>query len=228
MKTSKLLVPALCLSAALLSGCSQTQTQGADTQTDPAPVGQTASEAAMSDWQDSAFYERPMGEIADDLALLGFEQTSEHYDEESAFFTATFEGAPASNPVQGADSTVTLDVFLSEPAFREGVDEFTLQNLAEDAAPNGFDVFFYFPEVDSSEYEGLARKVADAAGLGAFTDSYVGDAPFSEGREVGNFAVVGSFNGTEAQCMLVVSRFEGEDAVPNPDAPLVVSYGYYV
>ena len=231
MRLTKMLAPALCLSAALLAGCSQAPATDPQALGNPAPVvDETAepTEPAMSDWQDAAFYERPVREVASDLALLGFEQTDEYYDEESAYFSAAFAGAPEGNPVEGADKTVTLNVFLSEPSFQEGATEFTLQTLAEDAAPNGFDVFFYFPEVDPSEYEGLARKVADAAGLGAFVDSYVGDAPFSEGRQVGNFSAEGSFNGTEAQCLFVVSPAEDTSAVPNPDAPLTVSYGYYV
>ena len=222
-----MLAPALCLSAALLAGCSQAPATDPQAQGDQATVTDETAVPAMTDWQDPAFYERPARDIASDLALLGFEQTGEYYDEESAYFGATFEGAPEENPVEGADETVSLDIFLSEPAFQEGTTEYTLDALAADAAPNGFDVFFYFPEVDSSEYEGLARKVADAAGLGAFTDSYVGEAPFGEGF-VGNFSTEGSFKGTDALCTLVVSHYEGPRQDSLADAPLAVSYGYYV
>lgn len=232
MRLSKLLVPALCLSVALLAGCAQTTPGGADAQTDRTPVqdvmdGGTA-EPEQSNWQQPAFYERSFSEVTSDLDLLGFELVDEYYDEENAYLSVAFRGTPAGVTLEGSDGTVTVNLYASEPTFSDDAGEPSAETLADGVAPNGFDVFLYVPDADPSEYEGIARQAADAAGLGEFTDSYVGEAPFTEGQQVGNFTTETTFNGEAAGCLFVVQRYEDPSVAPNPDAPLVVSYGCYM
>ena len=166
MRLTKLLVPALCLSVALLAGCAQTTPEGADAPTDRAPVQDvmdgTATEPEQSNWQQPAFYERSFSEVTSDLGLLGFELVDEYYDEENAYLSVAFRGAPAGVTLEGSDGTVTVNLYASEPTFSDDAGEPSAETLADGVAPNGFDVFLYVPDADPSEYEGIARQAADA------------------------------------------------------------------
>ena len=255
MRFTKTVVAALVLSTALLVGCGQAP--ATDATQDEAAVEQTEPEAepepAMTNWQDGAFYERPFPEIASDLELLGFELTDELYDDSDpsgtyTFFMPSFRGTPENNPVEGSDVTVeigltyenptfaegadertceTLDQEVLPPTFAEGADERTCETLDQEVLPTGATIGFYLPEADPSEYETIARSVADAVGLPAFTDSTVGD-PFETGRVIGNFTYPDTFKGQEIESMLIISSSSNPESLPNPDMPLFVSYGPYL
>lgn len=239
MRFTKTVVAALVLSTALLVGCGQAPaTDATDATQDEAAVEQTEPEAepepepAMTNWQEGAFYDRPFPEIASDLELLGFELTDELYDDSDpsgtyTFFMPSFQGTPEDNPVEGSDETVTIGLTYENPTFAEGTDERTCETLDQEVLPTGATIGFYLPEVDSSEYETIARSVGDAVGLPAFTDSTVGD-PFETGRVIGNFTYPDTFKGQEIESMLIVSSSSNPESLPNPDMPLLVSYGPYL
>lgn len=235
MRFTKTVVAALVLSTALLVGCGQAPaTDATDATQDEAAVEQAEPEAepAMTNWQESAFYERPFPEIASDLELLGFELTDEFYDDSDpsgtyTFFMPTFQGTPGDNPVEGSDETVTIGLTYENPTFAEGTDERTCETLDQEVLPTGATIGFYLPEADSSEYEAIARSVGDAVGLPAFTDSTVGD-PFETGRVIGNFTYPDTFKGQEIESMLIISVATSPESLPNPDMPLFVSYGPYL
>lgn len=239
MKATKVLVPMLCLSTLLLMGCGSQGTAGdqTDAGADDAAVEQQAEaepepEPAMSNWTENSFYERPVAQIASDLELLGFEVSSEYYDDslESdgwTYYQLSLNGTPEDLPVEGASETVGIGLTVENPTLKEGETEYTLDTIDEATLPTGFNVFFFFPEADSSEYEALATKVADAVGLGALTTDYVGD-PFEIGRIVGNFTYADSYKGVETESMVIVSPYSDPQDAPDPDMPLAVSYGPYV
>lgn len=222
----------LALSTALLAGCSQAATTDAeDATTRQEVVEQQAEpepELAMSDWQDTAFYERPVHEIVSDLELMGFELTDQYREKGDGYdyLLAYFQGDPAENPLEGADKTVTLAIQVDNPTFSDGAEEEVCATLADDAIPNSFNVDFYFPSTDPSDYDALAERMADTLGLGEIVDGSVVESPFNEGQMLGNYSGNGSFNGIEASWMIIVSPQDGD--TPNPDAPLLASYSYYV
>ena len=225
---------ALALSTTLLAGCgAQDAADGStDAQGDAAAQEEVEPEPAMSNWTENSFYERPLPEIASDLELLGFELTDEFYDDSDpsgayTFFMPSFRGTPEDNPVEGSSETVTIGLTYENPTFEEGTEERTCETIDQEALPTGATIFFYLPEADPSEYETIARSVADAVGLPAFTDSYVGD-PFETGRIVGNFTYPDTFKGQEIESLLTISVAANPESLPDPDMPLAVSYGPYL
>lgn len=243
MRLPKIVIaPILCLSLGLLVGCGQAPAQDDAATQDEAPAAEATEpeaepepEPAMSNWTENSFYERPISEIASDLELLGFEMSGENsYTDTDAlgdvvYYFLSFRGTPEDNPLEGSDKTVGVDFTIENPALKEGETEYTLENLDEGTIPTGFSIGFYLPEDDPSEYEALATKLADAVGLGAFTDSYVGDA-FGTGRVIGNFDYADTYKGVECTSMLLISPTMDDyvSSLPNPDMPLLISYGPYV
>lgn len=230
------LVPMLCLSLGLLVGCGQAPAQDDAASQDDAPAAETVEpEPAMSNWTENSFYERSVPEIASDLELLGFELSNESsYEDTDAagdvvYYMLSFQGTPEDNPLEGSDETVNIGLTVENPALQEGETEYTLETIDPETLPTGFDVSFHLPEADPSEYEALATTLADAVGLGTFTSSYVGDA-FGTGRVLGNFDYVDTYKGVECTSMVIVSpTSEGNvSTLPNPDMPLLISYGAYV
>ena len=225
---------ALALSTTLLAGCGAqgAADDSAGAQGDAAAQEEVEPEPAMSNWTENSFYERPLPEIASDLELLGFELTDEFYDDSDpsgayTFFMPSFRGTPEDNPVKGSSETVTIGLTYENPTFEEGTEERTCETIDQEALPTGATIFFYLPEADPSEYETVARSVADAVGLPAFTDSYVGD-PFETGRIVGNFTYQDTFKGQEIESLLTISVAANPESLPDPDMPLAVSYGPYL
>ena len=83
MRSTRMIVPVLCLSTALIAGCSQgTQpagSTGSATQgSAPAAAAEQTPQAELTAWQDKTFYERPVADIASDLELLDFEITADN------------------------------------------------------------------------------------------------------------------------------------------------------
>lgn len=229
------------LSTALLVGCGEQGAPAADTtgeqdgaaveQAEPEP-SEPAPEPEMSNWTESAFYDRPLPQIKGDLELLGFELTGELYDDSDpsgtyTYFMPTFQGTPESNPVEGSGETVTIGLTYENPTFEEGAEERTCETIDQEVLPNGATIMFYLPEADPSEYGTIARGVADAVGLPEFTDSYVGDF-VGTGRIVGNFTYPDTFKDVDTESMLVISTAADPSSLPDPDMPLMVSYGPYV
>lgn len=240
MKPIRTLIPVALLSVALLAGCgSQAQAPDAgeaaveteeqapdaaeqDEEAEPAP------EPAMSNWYDKTFYERPVAEIASDLELLGFEVSSEAYDDttpETTFYTVTFKGTPEGNPLEGTGDTVAASLSIYQPAFKDDAAGQTLDDLAEDTMPTGYNVSFFYPETPDSEYEGLAQNAAETLGFGEITDSSLGD-PFENGRIIGNYFGTGTYQGVDAEWLIFVSTYDAEN-VPDADFPTIVDVGYW-
>lgn len=225
---------ALALSTTLLAGCGAQDAadDSAGAQGDAAAQEEVEPEPAMSDWTENSFYERPLPEIASDLELLGFELTDEFYDDSDpsgvyTFFMPSFQGTPEDNPVEGSSETVTIGLTYENPTFEEGTEERTCETIDQEALPTGATIFFYLPEADSSEYGTIAQGVADAVGLGEFTEDYVGDA-FGTGRVIGNYTYQDTFKGQEIESLLTISVAANPESLPDPDMPLMVSYGPYL
>ena len=236
MRFTKAIAAALVLSTALLVGCGQAPATGADdATTDETTVEQTEPEPepAMSDWTENSFYERPLPEIASDLELLGFELSAEDsFEGEDASGTITyympnFRGTPEDNPVEGSSETVGIGLTYENPPLQEGENEYTVETIDQEVLPTGVTINFYLPEADSSEFGTVAQGVADAVGLGELTEDYVGD-PFGTGRVIGNFIYQDTFRGTEVEAYLLVSLVSDPESLPDPDMPLMVSYGPYL
>lgn len=173
-----MIVPVLCLSTALIAGCSQgTQPAGSTGSTGPATQGSAPAAAAeqtpqaeLTAWQDKTFYERPVANIASDLELLDFEITADNYYEEEQsgyrYCETTFSGQPADNPFEDSDPTVNITVTVEDPVFVDGAENLGYETLAEGTLPTGYTVWLSYTERDPSEYEAVARQVADTLGLG--------------------------------------------------------------
>lgn len=237
MMTKRAIVPALCLAAALLAGCSQGAGSGDATTTGSAGQGSGSAAVAkaeapqpkMSNWQDASFYERPVQEVAADLELLGFSQALEQFmdDPDYPYYNVAFEGEPADNPVEGSDSRVIVGLGVYNPQVVDGEEEVTLDTLADGTDVTSYELYFYFDKTDPSEYETLARQVADAMGCGAFTDSHVG-ALYDDGPEIGTFSGDGSFKGKDAEWSVFVATTSPDtDGLADPDKPTYASFGYY-
>ena len=232
---------ALVLSTALLAGCGAqgAATDSPDAQADAAaqeevePEPEPEPEPAMSNWTENAFYERPFSEITSDLELLGFEMTGEEsYSDTDAlgdvvYYFLNYQGTPEDNPVEGSDETVEISFTIENPTLLEGESEYTTETIDPQTTLTGFNVGFFLPEADTSEYGTVAASVAEAVGLPELTEDYVGD-PFGTGRVIGNFLYQDTFKGTETESMLIISSPMSEESLPNPDTPLYVSYGPYV
>lgn len=226
---------ALALSTTLLAGCGAQDAadDSAGAQGDAAAQEEVEPEPAMSNWTENSFYERPLPEIASDLELLGFEVTSENSFSDSdalgdiTYYFLNFQGTPEDNPVEGSSEAVGISFTVENPVLQEGETEYTLETIDPETTVTSFTVGFYLPEADSSEYEDMAARVAEAVGLPAFTDTYVGDFA-GTGRIVGNFTYPDSFKGTETESMLIISPASDPESLPDPDMPLFVSYGPYV
>lgn len=243
MRLPKIVIaPILCLSLGLLVGCGQAPAQDDAAAQDEAPAAEATEpeaepepEPAMSNWTENSFYERPISEIASDLELLGFEKSGESsYADTDAlgdvvYYYLSFQGTPKDNPLEGSDKTVGVEFTIENPTLKEGETECTLENLDEGTLPTGFSIIFYLPEADSSEYEALATKLADAVGLGTFTNSSVGDF-FGTGRVIGNFDYADTYKGVECTSTIIVSPMSEDyvSSLPNPDMPLRIIYGPYV
>ena len=239
MRHMKGIAAALALSTALLVGCGAAPASDAPAADAPAeqsaPAEQTEPEPepAMSNWTENAFYERPLPEIARDLELLGFEVSGENSFEDSdalgdvVYYFLNFRGTPESNPVEGSGETVGISFTVENPTLQEGETEYALETIDPETTVTSFTIGFYFPETDSSEYEAIARDVADAVGLPAFTDSSVSD-PFETGRTIGNFTYPDTFKGQETESLLIIGTATNPESLPDSDMPLYVSYGPYV
>lgn len=226
----------MCLMAALLAGCSQGTTP--EGSAGSAAQGSAAAEAVqeapqpeMSNWQDKAFYERPVSDIANDLLLLGFEVDEDNslldQGDGYSYLYTVFSGTPEDNPFEGASEAVSINLTVEFPEFEDGASEGTYETLAEGTMPNGYDVTLYYADVDSSEYESLARGVADTVGLGEFTESSVGPSPFDETRMLGNFFGNDTFRGSDCEWLITITK-STSDSLPDPEKPLMLGFGHYV
>lgn len=233
-----MIVPVLCLSTALIAGCSQgtqpagsTESAGSATQgSAPAAAAEQTPQAELTAWQDKTFYERPVADIASDLELLDFEITADNYYEEEQsgyrYCETTFSGQPADNPFEGSDPTVNITVTVEDPVFVDGAEDLGYETLAEGTLPTGYTVWLSYTERDPSEYEAVARQVADTLGLGAFTESTVGPSPFDETRILGNFSADDTYFGTPTTHLISMTVYP-DNMTLNPDAPLSVTFGLW-
>lgn len=235
MRIKRAFVLALCLAATLIAGCSQGAGSGGSAgAAGSAPQGSAAAvvetpQPVMSNWQEVSFYERPVQEIVDDLELLGFEKYTEQFtdDADYPYYNVAFSGQPEDNAVEGSDSQVVVSLGIYNPQVAEGVEEVTLDSLTGDNALTSYDIYYYFDQTDPSGYEDLARRVADAMGVGAFTDSQVRSL-YDGGPEIGGFAGDGAFKGKDQQWSIFVATPSPDAAtVLNPEKPTYVSFGYY-
>ena len=235
MNVNRSLAPIVLLSAALLAGCSQGASP--DTGSTPAAGSATtemAQEAAptpaMTNWQATAFYERPATEIAGDLELLGFTVEDEGFiDQEEPhpdFYYLTFVGTPDDNPLADVDEHVYIDLSVENPSFDEGATEQTLESLADGTVPNGATFSFYHASADSSEYEGIAEQVIDAFGMTPMTSSTL--TPFGiDDTIVGNFSGASTAFGTDNEYTVSIMETSENVEIPNPDMTLGVSLSLF-
>ena len=223
-------VAALCLATALVTGCAQA-TAGEDATPRATVLEERASPAeqpAMERWQEGAFYERPVPEIVSDLQLLGFDVTYQNHDQIQGYdlFSIGLRGTPAELPLEGSDGVVDVTLQVDDPVFREGTDGSSVEDLAEDARLSCYAFSLSCPAADASEYEALARELADGLGLGEFTSSSVED-PLGTGAMTGSFTGEGTHMGERATWSIGVICEDAETA-RNPEAPLLVTFSCFV
>lgn len=239
MKIVRALVPALCLSAALLTGCSQqgapagsAPAQGSVSAQGSAPVAseEKTPEPVMSNWTETSFYERPVTDIAADLELLSFEmEADENFVEEESgysYYIAGFTGTPSDIPVPDVADTVFIQLTVEYAQFAEGTEEQNLSSLAEGTTPTSCYLDFYHADADPSAYEGIAQQVIDALGLEPMTSSSTEPSPFDETRILGNYAGPTTFLGSESEYLIMIAKYS-QGSLPDPEKPLSVSVNLF-
>lgn len=234
MRFTKTVVAALVLSTALLVGCGQAPaTDAADATQDEAAVEQAEPEPepepAMTNWQEAAFYERSVPEIASDLELQGFEPLEQSLvttEDGTNVFVASYEGAPSDNPLEGYSETVYVSLSVNDPAVEGETDKPTANDLAQGTTPSRFSVTFQGPAIDPEEFDAHAQKLAEALGLGEISDATEATVADPE-TEIVTYDGPGTFMGTETHWILSVALY-GPDTATDPDNPLVVGLSYNV
>ena len=239
MKIVRALVPALCLSAALLAGCSQQGTpagsapaQGSVSAHGSAPVAseEKTPEPVMSNWTETSFYERPVTDIAADLELLGFEmEADENFVEEESgysYYIAGFTGTPSDIPVPDVADTVFVQLTVEYAQFAEGAEEQNLSSLVEGTTLTSCYLDFYHTDVDPSAYEGIAQQVIDALGLEPMTSSSTEPSLFDETRMLGNYAGPATFLGSDTEYLIMIMK-QSNGSLPDPEKPLSVSVNLF-
>ena len=229
MRFTKTVVAALVLSTALLVGCGQAP--ATDASQDEAAVEQAEPEAepAMTNWQEGAFYERPVSEIASDLELLGFEPLEQSLvttQDGTNVFAASYEGKPSDNPLEGYSETVYVSLSVNDPAVEGETDKPTANDLAQGTTPSRFSVTFQGPAIDPEEFDAHAQQVAEALGLGEISNATEVTVADPETKIV-TYDGPGTFMGIETHWILSVALY-GPDTAIDPDNPLVVALSYNV
>ena len=90
----------------------------------------------------------------------------------------------------------------------------------------GVDAMMYHPEVDPSEWEGLAQQAIDAFGLEPMTSSSTDVSPFDENRMLGNYTGPSTFNGQATEYMVIMSTIESDD-LPVSGMPLYIDVSLF-
>lgn len=115
---------------------------------------------------------------------------------------------------------------IDHPVFTSDSEQ-TLEALDPATIVTGVDAMMYHPEVDPSEWEGLAQQAIDAFGLEPMTSSSTDVSPFDENRMLGNYIGPSTFNGREAEYMIIISS-SGEDGdLSEPDKPLFIDVSLF-
>lgn len=232
MRAVPAILSAFCLSAALLAGCTQGAPAGSVSTegSAPAAVEEETPEPVMTNWKESAFYARPVTEVVSDLELLSFEvadssyESSEEYD--YSYFFITLTGELEQPLIEGTSESIQISLTIDQPVFTSD-SERTLETLDPATIVMGVDVTMYHPEVDSSEWEGLAQQAVDAFGLEPMTRSSTEPSPFDETRMLGNYSGPTTFNGQTNEYMVFINLL-GEDAdIPDPDMPLYIDVALF-
>ena len=221
-----------CLSAALLAGCTQGAPAGSVSTegSAPAAVEEETPEPVMTNWKESAFYARPVTEAISDLELLSFEVSDAYYDgsEENdySYFFITLTGELEQPLIEGTSESIQISLTIDQPVFTSD-SERTLETLDPATIVTGVDVTMYHPEVDSSEWEGLAQQAVDAFGLEPMTSSSTAPSPFDETRMLGNYSGPTTFNGQATEYLVIISLMDEGFDIPEPDMPLYVDVALF-
>lgn len=214
-----------CLSAVLLTGCSQGASAGSTPSEGSAlaAVEEETSEPAMENWTESAFYERPVTEVISDLVLLSFEVADAYYDGSEeygySYFYITLTGELDQPLVEGASEYLQISLTIDHPVFTSDSEQ-TLEALDPATIVAGVDAMMYHPEVDPSEWEGLAQQAIDAFGLEPITSSSTDVSPFDENRMLGNYTGPSTFNGQATEYMVIMSTTRAMTS-PCPACPFI-------
>ena len=232
MRAVPAILSALCLSAALLAGCTQGAPAGSVSTegSAPAAVEEETPEPVMTNWKESAFYARPVTEAISDLELLSFEVSDAYYDGSEeydySYFFITLTGELEQPLIEGTSESILISLTINQPVFTSD-SERTLETLDPATIVSGVDVTMYHPEVNSSEWEGLAQQAVDAFGLESMTSSSTEPAPFDETRMLGIYTGPTTFNGQTNEYMVLINLL-GEDAdIPDPDMPLYIDVALF-
>lgn len=221
-----------CLSAALLAGCTQGAPAGSVSTegSAPAAVEEETPEPVMTNWKESAFYARPVTEAISDLELLSFEVSDAYYDgsEENdySYFFITLTGELEQPLIEGTSESIQISMTIDQPVFTSDSEQ-TLETLDPATIVTGVDVVMYHPEVDSSEWEGLAQQAVDAFGLEPMTSSSTEPSPFDETRMLGNYSGPTTFNGQATEYSVIISLMDEGFDIPEPDMPLYVDVALF-
>lgn len=233
MRAVPAFLSAFCLSAALLTGCTQGASQGSVSTEGSAPIAveEETPEPVMSNWKESAFYARPVSEVVSDLELLSFEvadssyESSEEYD--YSYFYITLIGEVDQPLVEGASKSMQIHLSIDNPVFTSDSEQ-TLETLDPATIVTATDVMMYHPEVDSSEWEGLAQQTIDAFGLEPMTRSSTAPSPFDETRMLGNYSGPTTFNGQATEYLVIISLTDEGFDIPDPDMPLYIDVSLFL
>ncbi|OUN47021.1 hypothetical protein B5G20_06425 [Collinsella sp. An7] len=232
MRAVPAILSVFCLSAVLLTGCSQGASAGSTPSEGStlAAVEEETSEPAMENWTESAFYERPVTEVISDLELLSFEVADAYYDGSEeygySYFYITLTGELNQPLVEGASEYLQISLTIDHPVFTSDSEQ-TLEALDPATIVTGVDAMMYHPEVDPSEWEGLAQQAIDAFGLEPMTSSSTDVSPFDENRMLGNYTGPSTFNGQEAEYMIIISSSREGGDLPEPDKPLFIDVSLF-
>lgn len=184
----------------------------------------------MENWTESAFYERPVTEVISDLELLSFEVADAYYDGSEeygySYFYITLTGELDQPLVEGASEYLQISLTIDHPVFTSDSEQ-TLEALDPATIVTGVDAMMYHPEVDPSEWEGLAQQAIDAFGLEPMTSSSTDVSPFDETRMLGNYIGPSTFNGQEAEYMIIISSSREGGDLPEPDKPLFIDVSLF-
>lgn len=123
--------------------------------------------------------------------------------------------------IEGTSKNLQIQLTIDHPVF-EGDSEQTLEALDPNTIVSGMDVTMYHPEVDSSEWEGLAQQAVDAFGLEPMTSSSTDVSPFDETRMLGNYNGPSTFNGRETEYSIIIFLPVEGSELPEPDMPLYI------
>ncbi|MBM6682432.1 hypothetical protein [Collinsella intestinalis] len=231
MRAVPAILSVFCLSAVLLTGCSQGASAGSTPSEGSAlaAVEEETSEPAMENWTESAFYERPVTEVISDLELLSFEVADAYYDGSEeygySYFYITLTGELDQPLVEGASEYLQISLTIDHPVFTSDSEQ-TLEALDPATIVTGVDAMMYHPEVDPSEWEGLAQQAIDAFGLEPMTSSSTDVSPFDENRMLGNYTGPSTFNGQATEYMVIMSTIESDD-LPVSGMPLYIDVSLF-